>query len=465
MKRIGRYIVRGLLGRGGMATVFKAALPSLNKMVALKLFDPDPLLVELMGFKPLKSLFVREAVTMANLEHPHIVAVQDFDEDQDKLFYVMRFAANNLGVLMGETYRMEQPSRIIDVDKALRYTRQALDGIACLHDAGIIHRDIKPFNLLLDAMDNIQICDFGLSRLRGETFKGPANLNVGSPYYAAPEQEANPNQAGTRADLYPVGVMLYRMLTGRLPQSTPNQPGYQPPSMLNTNLDAHWDRFIAAAIDPQPVNRFDSAQSMRTALQALETHWEQEKEKTCALPPLSTSRDTTDAQSPPGAFRQTPLKVAPHQGRELFRLDTLWRPRHYVSNRFQRHPEDLAPEDMVPEDIVMDHATNLTWQRSGSAYPRTWHQAHRYIDQLNTRRIGGISRWHLPTAEELVTLLRPVTQGQALCIAPLFDTTQRWLWSADRRSFVAAYYADTQLGFIGWQDFSAPFYVRAVASI
>lgn len=70
----------------------------------------------------------------------------------------------------------------------------------------------------------------------------------------------------------------------------------------------------------------------------------------------------------------------------------------------------------------------------------------------------------MPTVDELVTLLKPKPQGPALCIEPIFDTTQRWIWSIDRRSYVSAYYVDMQLGFVGWQDFSAPYYVRAVSS-
>src|SRR5690606_24166305 len=105
--------------------------------------------------------------------------------------------------------------------------------------------DIKPFNLLLTPQDSIKICDFGLSRLRGESFRGPSNLNVGSPYYAAPEQEKDPDTAGPMADLYPLGIMLYRMLTGRLPEHPPHDPRYCPPSRINPDLDAVWDTFIA----------------------------------------------------------------------------------------------------------------------------------------------------------------------------------------------------------------------------
>jgi hypothetical protein len=113
-------------------------------------------------------------------------------------------------------------------------------------------------------------------------------------------------------------------------------------------------------------------------------------------------------------------------------------------------------------DMVFDRATHLVWQRAGSRYPHPWSQAHAYIQRLNAERFAGHDNWRLPTIDELVTLLRPAPQIQDLCIAPLFDPRQRWLWSSDRRSFVAAYYVDVQLGFVGWQDLSAAYYVRAV---
>ena len=191
MKRIGRYLIRGLLGRGGMGKVYKVELPAIGKIAALKLLDPDPVVAKLLGIERLRNLFISEARTMSGVNHPNIVAIHDFDWHAEKPFYVMDFFANNLGAMIGESYRTEVPSRRIVVDKALDYTRQTLDGLACLHDAGIYHRDIKPFNLLVTAWDTIRICDFGLSKLRGEAYAGPANLNVGSPYYAAPEQEKN----------------------------------------------------------------------------------------------------------------------------------------------------------------------------------------------------------------------------------------------------------------------------------
>jgi serine/threonine protein kinase len=453
MRRIGRYVIRGLIGRGGMGKVFKVELPAIGKIAALKLFAPDALLARLMGRDTLRDRFVAEARTMAGLQHPNIAAVHDFDTAGPAPFYVMEYFANNLGTLIGEHFETERPSRIVATDNALAYTRQTLRGLACLHDAGIIHRDIKPFNLLLTPWNTVIICDFGLSRLHGETFGAPTNLNVGSPYYAAPEQEQAPDQAQATADIYPVGVMLYRMLTGRLPEAAPHNKAYQPPSTLNADLDEQWDTLIARAMAADPYDRFAGAMEMLVAVEQLTDHWEEQKSRSCALPPEVDK--THPNVGKPGSLRATPIKASPGKAAILFDLDTLWRPKVYVDNAFE------AGND----GTIIDHATCLVWQQSGSPFPRTCSQAAQAVAELNRRCFAGRINWRLPTIAELASLLRAPRKARDLCIASPFDTTQRRLWSADRRSFTANYCVDLELGFVGWNDVDAPYYVRGVCSV
>lgn len=453
MKTIGRYIVRGLLGRGAMARVYKVELPPIGKIAALKHFAPDPLIARLMGTDTLHDLFVSEAVTIAGLQHPNIVAIHDFDDHQGRPFFVMDFFANNLGTMMGEAYRVEAPSRKLSPDQAIGYIRQTLKGLACLHHAGITHRDIKPYNLLVTAQDTVKISDFGLSKLRGETFPGPKNLNVGSPYYAAPEQEMDPESSDQRADIYPVGVMFYRMLTGRLPRMDGPAANLQPCRRWNPDLDDQWDTLIRRAIAPDPEKRFAGADDMLAALDQLALHWQAHKEKSCKLA-AGRQPDTVPSRSLPPA-RTTPLKLRPGAAARQFKLDRLWRPVAYTQNRFEPRADGT----------IADHATGLIWQQSGSRYPLSWQLAIGTIKELNRNRFAGRSQWRLPTIDELITLLRPKQQAVDLCIAPLFDQRQRWIWSSDRRSFAAAYYVDMELGFVGWQDFSAPYDVRGVCSM
>jgi serine/threonine-protein kinase len=188
---------------------------------------------------------------------------------------------------------------------------------------------------------------------------------------------------------------------------------------------------------------------MLSALDHLEHQWWKEKQRSCRMLP---DDPRCLVRAVPEQPRRTPVKRAPAEAAGVFRVDRLWRPATYC-------PGDYAPGD---DGTILDRATGLVWQQSGSDYPRPWPRASDYIRHLNETSFAGHSAWRLPTVNELMTLLSPVPQGSALCIEPLFDATQRWVWSADRRSFAAGYYVDVELGFVGWQDFSAPYYIRAV---
>ena len=436
-----------MLGKGGMGRVYKVRMPVVGKIVALKLLSPHPNLVDLLGAEEVKRQFMTEAVTMARLRHPHIVAIWDFHDTEELTFFVMEYFCNNLGVIIGETYIVEEPSRIVSVDKAIHYSRQILEGLCRLHEAGIIHRDIKPYNILITDGDNVKITDFGLSKLRGETFQGPSNLMVGSPYYAAPEQEEDPNQVDARADLYPVGIMLYRMLTGQLPVES-----FKPLNDFNPDLDSSWDDFVLKATAQDRESRFGTAKAMLKALNGLQSAWEAKKERICETPWMWMEKGRGPA--PAGRPRSENLKVRTGQARKVFGADVRWRPMHYTDNDFQ----------VNGDGTVGDRATGLVWQQAGSDYPVTWHEAREYIGRLNRKGFASRADWRLPTVNELMTLLTPVPRAGDLCIEPVFDPTERWLWSSDRCSFVSAWYVSVDMGYVSRQDFSCYYYVRAVRS-
>ena len=446
MKLIGKYEVRGLLGRGGMGAVYKVRLAAIGKILALKLLDPQPALTALWGSEEIRRRFRAEAATMGSLRHPHIASIFDFEDSGGLSFFTMEYYCQNLGALINETYDLEAPTRILRADRAIRYASQTLSGLNRLHQAGLVHRDIKPFNLLLTDEDTVKITDFGLSGIRGETFGAHRRLRVGSPFYTAPEQERNPVDAGGPADLYSVGVMLYRLTTGLLPIKR-----IHPVSRLKQDLDGDWDDFFRLALDPDPGRRFQSAREMEEALRELESGWQDKNEELCRLQPGIANPSPA---SPAVPLRSEGLKISPASARDFLQLDALWRPRQIPDQSLE----------CLENRTVVDRRAKLIWQADGSDFGLTWPEAHDYIKELNRKRYKSLDNWRLPTMDELLAIIKPPLSAGDDCLARAFGPWRQNLWSADTRSAMAAWYVNTDLGFAAWRDFTCPAYVRAVSS-
>lgn len=470
MRRIGRYAILGLLGRGGMGSVYKAAMPHTGRVVALKLLKPSELLAATADPEALRRDFLREAALMARIRHPGVAQVLDVDSDgSGRPFFVMEYYCNNLGALLGEGYRVEEPTRRLGVERSLDLARQLAAALARLHHEGLLHRDVKPFNMMLaeeDGLagraDTLKLIDFGLSRLRRETTGEhlelgvagrPKGAVVGSPYYAAPEQEADPASADERADVFSAGVTLFRCLTGRLPQEG------RKASELRQGLDARFDDFFDRCCRARRSARPASARALLAELDALAAHWARLRAAACALPEEAPA-SVAPALQPAAKPRSRPLRQPLGRARQSFGLDALWRP---LASQAP-DPARFAPLAASAEQggLVQDTRTGLIWQQSGTPYPLPHAQALAYADTLNRQRLGGHGDWRLPTAEELATLLAPEPDLRRLCLAPCFDPLQRRLWSADRKSFSAAWYADAEHGFLWWQDDTCEFHARCV---
>ncbi len=451
MRHIGKYRILGLLGRGGMGVVYKALAPVTGRIVAVKVLSPAGTLLELWGEARLRERFVAEAAILGSVSHPNLLDVWDFGEAGGRPFFVMDYHCDDLGRLLGETYRVEAPCRRLPVRRALRLGDQLLSGLARLHFAGVVHRDVKPFNLLLTATDDLKITDFGLSRTRGERFDGPRGLKVGSPYYCPPEQEDDPERADARSDLYAAGVTIFRMLTGHLPVDDAGRS--LSATARNPDLGPECDAFFARAVHHDPDRRFQGAREMRAALADLAAAFEARLGRVCSLkdsPPAQAPPCSPDPCPPP---RRVPARIPLRAARERFGLDALWRPERYVTGRFS----EGGP------GVVRDAATGLWWERGGAEYPVTFEAAAAYARSLGEDRFAGRTDWRLPTMEELLTLLAPLPQGAAHCAAPIFDPAVRRVWSADLRTFTAAWMADLEMGFVTSGDFTCSCGVRAVA--
>ena len=446
MNRIGRYEVIGRLGRGGMSTVYKAKAPVTGRLVALKILQPrNEIFVDLVGEARLKEIFIEEAKIMGSLSHDHVAKIIDCDEHEGQPFIVLEYFAHSIGAFIGESYRVEAPSRVISAAKTKSYLVQALKGLERLHFAGIVHRDIKPFNLMLTSDDRIKIIDFGLSRVRGEEKMAIPGMQVGSPYYAAPEQEKNPKQADGRADLFSLGVMGYRMLTGHLVDS--RQGGVLPPSSLNPEIGPEWDECIMKTLARNPAQRYASALEMRLAVEALPLAAPQR----CGDSDIRRSRDLWIVR---GEMRREPGRVMYKDIREALGLDELLRPLRYAVQEFE----------VVGPLVAFEKNSGLHWQRRGAGFTLDWQQAKEYVSHLNNINWQGRNSWRLPTLEEVLTILNPPLHGVSCSSWPLLDDTIHWLWTSDHCTKKQTWMVDVVESFFDRLDRDGVASVCAVSS-
>ena len=235
------YEIEALIARGGMGAVYRARQLSLNRTVAIKLLPFDLGVQEDFAMR-----FKREAEALALLNHPHIVAVHDFGQaDDGHHFMVMEFVE---GSDLATRLRTQGP---LPPPEALRIVREVCEALHYAHERGLVHRDIKPGNVLLDAAGRVKVSDFGIAKIIAQTAIGTAATGLaGTPDYMAPEQLAAPGLVDRRADIFSVGVMLYELLTGHLPRGV-----FQPVSALVPTARG-LDGVLARALQSDPGRRY-----------------------------------------------------------------------------------------------------------------------------------------------------------------------------------------------------------------
>lgn len=202
---IGRYEIQSEIGRGGMATVYLAYDPNFRRKVAIKLVS-----VNLQENPVFRARFEREAHLIARIEHPAIVPVYDFGEQQQQPYLVMRYMAG--GSLSGKI-----AGKIMPLDEAIRIIEQIAPALDAVHAQGVVHRDLKPGNILFDDFGNAAIADFGIAHLSEATVDLTGSALIGTPAYMSPEQVRGESELDGRSDIYALGVILFEMLTGQGP--------------------------------------------------------------------------------------------------------------------------------------------------------------------------------------------------------------------------------------------------------
>ncbi|MFN2189640.1 MAG: protein kinase domain-containing protein, partial [Candidatus Promineifilaceae bacterium] len=265
-QKISRYHIIESIGRGGMATVYRAFDPMFKRDVAVKVMAGEHLTDE-----TLRARFEREAQTIAALEHPAIVPVYDFGEENNQLFLVMRIMTG--GTL---TDRLKHGSlSITDTNHILQRIGGALERA---HAKGIIHRDLKPSNILFDSYGDAFLADFGIARLTESTVTLTGQAVVGTPAYMSPEQIHGDKEIDGRSDIYALGVICFEMLTGQRPyqDTTPAKVMMKHiidpvPDIrkVNPSLPVGVDVVIAKTMAKTPEERYATASELTDTLDAI----------------------------------------------------------------------------------------------------------------------------------------------------------------------------------------------------
>lgn len=274
-----QYKVLDVLGRGGMGAVYKGWQVSLDRYVAIKILPQylDD------GDENFSGRFKQEARTMAKFQHPGIVAIFDAGETATGLLYiVMEFVEGT------DVSKMVKEQGRLPPAHALAITAHVCDALAYAHERGVIHRDIKPANIMMNMEGQVKVADFGLAKstIAGAGGLTRSNMAMGTPNYIAPEALIPGMAVDGRADLYAVGVMLYNMLTGKVPR------GVFKPASEQVGSDPRLDGIIRKAMETEREDRYQSAGELRRDLDVILTT---PMEQASAPPPQQQQQQTAPA--------------------------------------------------------------------------------------------------------------------------------------------------------------------------
>ncbi|MFC1959620.1 protein kinase [Chloroflexota bacterium] len=260
---IGAYEVVSLIGQGGMATVYKAYHAKLDRFVAIKM-----MLQALQQEENFLARFTREARIIARLDHPNIVPIYDFSDYDSNPYLVMKYVE-------GETLDQVLKRSTLPLAEILRIMTAIAEALAYAHSQGVLHRDVKPSNIIIDQNGLPYLTDFGLARLakRGESTLSQGTM-IGTPHYISPEQALGQSELDLRTDVYSMGVVLYELVVGRVPFAgdTPfsivHDHIYSPlpaPSQINAEIPPAVEAVLVRALAKEPAARYQSATELMVA--------------------------------------------------------------------------------------------------------------------------------------------------------------------------------------------------------
>jgi serine/threonine-protein kinase len=293
-ERLGRYRIVSELGRGAMGVVYKGEDAALERTVAIKTILMTFASEEHAGYL---ARFRQEARALGALNHPSIISVYDFGDEGDIAYMAMEFLE---GRELREIIAESRPAPSFAVDIAA----QVAEGLAFAHARGIVHRDVKPGNIMVLEGRRAKIMDFGIARVRASDVKTQAGLMLGSPRYMSPEQILG-QSADHRSDIFSLGVVLYQMVAGAPPFSGEDIPQLMyavcnarptPPSHLNPDVPEVLDLIVAKALEKTPESRYQDAAELATDLRRCAKALPRQGSSTA-------SRSGAGVSKPPGAAR------------------------------------------------------------------------------------------------------------------------------------------------------------------
>ena len=262
-----------------MGVVYKARQPGLDRLVAVKILPPES------GRDPtFAERFTREARALARLNHPNIVSVYDFGRASEFYYFIME-------LVDGLNLRQLEQSRRLTPQEALSIVPRICEALQYAHDEGIVHRDIKPGNILVDKRGRVKIADFGLAKLLGKeskdlTLTGSRQV-MGTPHYMAPEQMEKPQTVDHRADIYSLGVVFYEMLTGELPVGSFSLPSEK------VQVDVRVDEVVLKSLRREPERRYQHASEVKTDVETISSPLKPAPMKPASEPPANLRFEIT----------------------------------------------------------------------------------------------------------------------------------------------------------------------------
>jgi len=304
-RTIGKYRVVAKLGRGGMGTVYRAVDETLDRDVAIKILNPE------FADSDVMKRFRAEASMLAKLNHPAIATIYELHRSDEDLLMVMEFVP---GESLDQFVQRNGP---VEPERAAYLLAQVLDAIGHAHAAGIIHRDLKPSNVMVTERGAVKIMDFGIARVRGAEHMTTDGYMMGTPAYMSPEQVLCQDVDG-RSDLYSVGVMFYRLLTGKLPFEADTAIGMvqkqisdmpTPARLHRADLPTWAVAIVDRALAKSPADRYQTAEELRKALLDA-IHDGAVEAKTLMLPSLE-GRARWAAARGPDPDAETSIAAAP----------------------------------------------------------------------------------------------------------------------------------------------------------